>query len=240
VTGSRLLLATRSQDKLREIQRILDLGDAAELLTLDDAGIVETGDEDDLEAFATFEENALAKARHFASVSGLLTVADDSGLCVDALGGAPGVHSKRFSRRADLPGPALDDANNRLLLERLRDVAPPDRTAHYVCAIAVVTADGREEVFRGRCHGVILEEPRGHGGFGYDPLFFLPAEGATFGELMPDQKDRFSHRARAVRAAQPAIRLLIDEGRVGDRASAAVNPSDALPSTTVDGRSPPH
>ncbi|HEX2094720.1 MAG TPA: RdgB/HAM1 family non-canonical purine NTP pyrophosphatase [Longimicrobiaceae bacterium] len=196
-----LLVATRSAHKLREIRQILALYPEIEPIDLTDAGIPESPDEDAIEAFETFEENAMAKARFFATRSGLPVLADDSGLCVDALGGAPGVRSKRFSGRTDLKGAELDRANNALLLERLAGVSEEQRTARYVCAAAVVFPHGVEEVFRGTCEGIILTEPRGAGGFGYDPLFYLPDEGATFGEVAPERKDRVSHRGRAVRAA---------------------------------------
>lgn len=163
-------------------------------MSLDDAAIAETPEEDTLESAATFEENALAKARHFARVSGLPTVADDSGLEVDALGGRPGVHSKRWSERADLSGQALDDANNALLLERL--AGSPNRRARYVCVAAF--SDGVEEfVERGESRGAITNVARGAGGFGYDPYFESAELGRTFGEISLEEKSRVSHRARA-------------------------------------------
>jgi XTP/dITP diphosphohydrolase len=203
----RLLIATRSADKLREIRELFDaLGLELEPIDLIEAGVAPAPEEDDLEHFATFEENALAKARYFAERTGLPTLADDSGLWVDALGGAPGVHSKRFSGRADLSGAALDAANNQLLLERLHGVPAPERTARYRCAVALARPGGKELVFEGACEGLILEAPRGSGGFGYDPLFYLPSKGATFGELRPEEKNRLSHRARAVEAAAGRLR----------------------------------
>lgn len=212
-TGS-LLVATRSAGKIREIRRILREAGLAEptLLTLGDAGVVESPAEEEIEVFDTFEQNALAKARYFCRLSGLLTLADDSGLCVDALGGAPGVRSKRFSGRADLRGEQLDAANNARLLEALRGVRAADRAAHYVCVAALVAPTGDERLFRGTCDGVILPAPRGDGGFGYDPLFFLPEERATFGELPAERKNEISHRARAVRAAAASLPALDGEG----------------------------
>ncbi len=198
---TRLLAATRSADKLREIRQILAPYAALQVVDLHAAGIPESPDEDDVEAFDSFEENALAKARYFAARTPLPVLADDSGLCVDALGGAPGVRSKRFSGRTDLRGAELDRANNSLLLDRLRGVPDDDRTGRYVCAAALVLPGGAERVTIGTCEGVILTEPRGSGGFGYDPLFFLPEAGSTFGELSPGDKDRLSHRGGAVRAA---------------------------------------
>lgn len=166
-------------------------------MSLDDAGIPESKVEDALEAHLTFEENALAKARYFARLSGRPTLADDSGLAVEALGGRPGVLSKRWSGRDDLSGQALDDENNRLLLEALR--AASDRRAHYVCAAAFVDG-GRELVCRGEVHGRILAAPSGTGGFGYDPMFFADELGKTFGDATREEKATVSHRARAFAA----------------------------------------
>lgn len=164
---------------------------------LGEAGIAETADEEGLESGDTFEENALLKARHFHRRSGLPTVADDSGLEVVALGGAPGVRSKRWSGRPDLEGQALDDANNALLLERLAGHA--DRRARYVCAAALV--DGaRELVTRGEARGRITRSPRGAGGFGYDPYFESDELGRTFAELTLAEKGEVSHRGRAFAA----------------------------------------
>jgi XTP/dITP diphosphohydrolase len=165
-----------------------------DVVDLNAANIRETSDEDALETATTFEENALAKARHFHRVSGLPTVADDSGLEVAALGGAPGVFSKRWSARADLAGQALDDANNALLLDRLDDAE--NRRARYVCAAAYCDGDV-EVVERGETVGVIARAPRGNGGFGYDPYFESSDLGRTFGEASMEEKARVSHRARA-------------------------------------------
>lgn len=197
-----MLLATRSAGKLRELRPLL-LARGIGIIALDDAGIAESDAEDTLEVYASFEENALAKARYFARVSGRPTLADDSGLVVDALGGQPGVMSKRWSGRLDLTGQALDDENNRLLLERLRDTA--DRRAHYVCAAAY--ADGvRELVVRGEVHGRMLERARGAGGFGYDPYFLSDELGKSFGEATRDEKATVSHRARAFAALLDNLR----------------------------------
>lgn len=191
-----MLLATRSVGKVRELRPLL-LARGLDVISLDDAGIAESDVEDALEVFETFEENALAKARHFARISGRPTFADDSGLAVDALGGRPGVKSKRWSGRVDLSGQALDDENNRLLVEALRNTS--DRRAHYVCAAAFV--DGaRELVCRGEVHGRILEVPSGSGGFGYDPFFFSDELGKSFGDATREEKATVSHRARAFAA----------------------------------------
>ena len=142
---------------------------------------------------ATFEENAIKKALHYGPHADGLLFADDSGLEVEALGGAPGVYSARFS------GPhATDETNNRLLLQKLRGVA--NRKARFVCKIALVEGPRIVGVYRGAVEGVILDEPRGSGGFGYDPLFYCPAFGCTFGEATAEQKFSLSHRGQAVRA----------------------------------------
>jgi XTP/dITP diphosphohydrolase len=164
------------------------------MLSLDEAAIPERADEDALESEATFEQNAMAKARHFHRLSGLPTVADDSGLEVESLGGAPGVRSKRWSNRPDLVGQALDDENNALLLRRLG--ADGDRRARYVCAAAY--CDGEMEfIERGEVSGRITAAPRGSGGFGYDPYFESDELARTFGEVSMEEKARVSHRARA-------------------------------------------
>lgn len=206
----RVLVATRNAGKLREIRRVLAPFTGLEPIDLREAGIPESPDEDAVEAFDSFEENALAKARYFAVRSPLPVLADDSGLCVDALGGAPGVRSRRFSGREDLRGAELDRANNALLLDRLRGVARDERAGRYVCAAALVLPDGTERVSIGTCEGVILDAPRGSGGFGYDPLFLVPEADATFGELAPGDKDRLSHRGRAVRAAGEWLARALD------------------------------
>lgn len=205
---TRLVVATRSEHKLSEIRKMLDDIPGLDVVDLNDAGVEETEEEDAVEAHETFAENALAKARFFARRTGAAVLADDSGLCVDALGGAPGVRSKRFSGRTDVRGTALDRANNALLLATLEDVPAEQRTAHYTCAVAVVTPAGREAVFHGECYGRILSEPRGAGGFGYDPLFLSDDLGVTFAEADPEEKNRVSHRARAIAAAHEALREL--------------------------------
>ncbi len=149
---------------------------------------------------ATFEENAILKARHYGPHAPGILFADDSGLEVDALGGAPGVYSARYS------GPdATDEANNRLLLERLRGVE--DRTARFVCWIAMVEGERLLATYRGAVEGVILEAPRGSGGFGYDPLFYYPPFGCTFGEATDEQKLLVSHRGQALRGMLQAGRF---------------------------------
>ena len=197
-----LLLATRSAGKLRELLPLC-AARGIEALGLEAAGIVESRVEDELEMLDTFEGNALAKARHFFEQTGIPTAADDSGLVVPALGGQPGVKSKRWSGRPDLSGRALDEENNRLLIERLRGVA--DRRAYYVCAAAYVDGN-REIVRRGEVHGRIVDVPRGDQGFGYDPYFEADElNGRTFGEASREEKETVSHRARAFGALLDAI-----------------------------------
>jgi XTP/dITP diphosphohydrolase len=201
-----LLLATRSAGKLRELgPMIRDAGFVP--LTLDDLGIVSAPEEESIEAFDTFEENAMAKAKYFlARARGpgrrvvsppTAVLADDSGLEVTALGGAPGVRSKRYSGGA-LEGQALDDANNAKLLGALRGAT--DRRARYVCAAAIASGRGQWHA-RGSCDGVMVASPRGTDGFGYDPYFFSDELKKTFGEATRVEKEMVSHRARAVRAA---------------------------------------
>lgn len=211
----RLLLATRSAGKRRELEPMLR-AHGWDVVDLDAAGLSERPvEEDALEVAETFEENALAKARYFHALSGLPTMADDSGLSCDALGGAPGVLSKRWSARPELDGVALDAANNAMLLAALAGAAlsaevrraAATRAARYVCAAAFV--DGaREVVARGATMGWILEREVGTGGFGYDPLFYSDELGAPFGMVSREEKARVSHRARAVEA----LLRKVDEG----------------------------
>jgi len=179
-----LLFATRNAHKVEEVRALL-ANTGVTVRSLDDAAL----DVDPPETGATFEENALQKARFVHELTGLPCVADDSGLEVDALGGAPGVHSKRFSPEA------TDGANNRLLLERMQGVT--DRRARFRCVLALV-ADGVERTVDARCEGQLAEAPRGEHGFGYDPLF-LPDEapGRTMAELTLAEKNAISHRSRA-------------------------------------------
>lgn len=199
-----LLLATRSVGKLWELRPMFaDAGIG--IIDLDDAGVGERAEEEGLERYETFEENALAKARYFHRRSGgRPTVADDSGLEVVALGGLPGVRTKRWSGRSDLGGRALDAANNERLLRELRGVG--DRRARYVCVAAYVDAEC-ERVFRGESSGVILESARGSGGFGYDPLFLSDELGVTFAEAPREAKEAVSHRGRAFRQLVAALRV---------------------------------
>jgi XTP/dITP diphosphohydrolase len=192
-----LLVATRSAHKLGELKELIGLP-GTELLSLDEAGILEDPIEADLEVYDTFLENARAKAIYFQRATRMATIADDSGLCVDALQGGPGVRTKRFAPEDMARRYGRDEANNRFLLQKLSGIPPDGRGAHYRCAIAY--EDGQESfAVEGRVDGLISDEARGSGGFGYDPLFILPEHGRTFGELPPDVKAGISHRARAAR-----------------------------------------
>ena len=197
----RLVLASNNPGKLREFRQILSpLG--IELVPQSELGIAEAG-----EPHGTFVENALAKARHASSRSGLPAFADDSGICVAALGGAPGVHSARY---AGAPSAGRSDdrdaRNNRKLVEALADKA--DRRAHYACVIVLVrhAADPEPLIAEGRWQGVVIATPRGDGGFGYDPYFLLPELGRTAAELMPDEKNAISHRGQAMRRLVEMLR----------------------------------
>ena len=201
MTRPPILLATRSRGKLHELRPLfleagLDVYDPHEL------GIDERPEEEELERFDTFEENARAKAEFFHRLTGMPTVADDSGLEVMSLDGRPGVRSKRWSGRTELQGRALDEANNEHLLREL--VGVEDRTARYVCA-AVYRDPEREIVRVGEVRGRIVDEPLGTHGFGYDAYFVADEVGRTFGELTRSEKQGLSHRGRAVTSLVSAI-----------------------------------
>lgn len=192
---ARLVVASNNAGKLREIGQILaPLG--IELLPQATLGVAEAE-----EPHGTFVENALAKARHAARVTGLPALADDSGLCVAALGGEPGVHSARFAGE-----PKDDRRNNERLVTSLAGQA--DRSAYYACVMVLLRhADDPEPIIaHGRWRGTIVAEPRGDGGFGYDPYFFLPASGCTAAELPAERKNGISHRAQALAALFEQLR----------------------------------
>jgi XTP/dITP diphosphohydrolase len=201
----KLLVATRSSGKMNEIRRILAEFEGIEAIGLDDAGIVPDEAEDALEPYDTFEENARSKAEYFFARSALPTVADDSGIEVDALGGAPGVRSRRFAPGVELAGQAQDDANNRHLVQQLARVPAAQRTARYVCVAVLVDGHGAPLTTRGEASGIIVDEPRGSGGFGYDAHVLVPELGRTYAELTPAQKDARSHRGQAFRALAAAL-----------------------------------
>jgi len=203
----RLVLATANQHKLAELARIL----AAAAVGAELAGLGEfPGAPDVAETGATFAENALLKARAVARFTGLPAVADDSGLCADALNGMPGVLSARWAG-----GHGDDEGNLRLVLAQLADVPDARRGAHFACAAALVLPSGPEHVSEGTVHGRLIREPRGTNGFGYDPIFVPDASelppgdarlaGLTTAEMAPGAKDVISHRGRALRALAPVI-----------------------------------
>ncbi len=185
----RILIATTNLGKVKEIRDLVkDL--PVMFLALTDVGdvpdVVEDGD--------TFEENALKKARLIAEATGLATLADDSGLCIDALDGRPGVLSARYAGEN-----ATDEEKYLRVLEEMRNVPDDRRSARFVCALAIASPDGREKLFLGVCDGRITREPRGTGGFGYDPIFYYEEAGCTFAEIDRESKNRVSHRGRALR-----------------------------------------
>lgn len=195
----RLLVATTNKGKLAEYRAMLaDL--PCELVDLTAIGITEVVEE----TGATYAENARLKAVSYARMSGLITLADDSGLEVAALKGEPGVHSARFG------GEPTDVGRNRLLLEKLAGVPFHERLARFVCVIAIATPDGRVETVEGSAGGVIEFAPRGTGGFGYDPLFYLLDRGVTMAELPAEVKNQISHRAEALRKARSILLRRLD------------------------------
>jgi XTP/dITP diphosphohydrolase len=200
----KLLVATRSAGKQREARRLLEAA-GHEVVFPDEAGVPESPEEEALETAPSFEGNARRKAEYFARRTGLPTVADDSGLEVFALGGEPGVRSKRWGGAAG-GAAAVDAANNAELLRRLAGAPEAKRRARYRCVLAFLrTPDAVPEIFEGTCTGRILEEPAGQGGFGYDPLFHSDDLGASFGEASAEEKNRVSHRARAFAALLVAL-----------------------------------
>jgi XTP/dITP diphosphohydrolase len=194
---TRIFLASRNAKKLAEMERIIaEHLPGATVVGLDDVPVYDEPVEDE----PTFEGNALLKARAGFEVTGLPTVADDSGLCVDALNGMPGVLSARWSGP-----PKSDERNNRLLLDQLADVPDERRTAYFTCAVALVY-DGGELVVHGRMDGRVIREVRGDGGFGYDVLFVADDRpGVTTAELSREDKDAISHRGRALRELAPQL-----------------------------------
>ncbi|MBR2916764.1 MAG: XTP/dITP diphosphatase [Clostridia bacterium] len=182
------VLASQNKHKAVEIENIL--GEGFSIITMDETkakglDIIEDGE--------TFEENALIKARTVAKITNLPTIADDSGLCVEYLGGAPGVYTARYAGEG-----ATDDENIDKLLGALMGVPEEKRGAYFACAIAVVFPDGKEKTFFGKCDGRILEERRGANGFGYDPIFFVPEYNMSMAEIPMENKNKISHRSRAL------------------------------------------
>jgi XTP/dITP diphosphohydrolase len=200
----RLVLASRNEHKVGELRRILgDAGLAIDLVNLADfddvPDVAETG--------VTFAENALLKARAVRTATGVAAVGDDSGFCLDVLGGMPGVFSARWSgRHGD------DRANLELVLAQVADVPDAHLGASFVCAAALAGADGSEVVVEGRWRGRLVRSPRGSNGFGYDPIFVPEGQERTSAELSDDEKDAASHRGRALRALLPSIAALAAPG----------------------------
>lgn len=203
MTRPRLLIATANAGKVAEYRSLLD-GIECDLVSLAGAGI--QGDIE--ETGSTYEENARIKAVTCAQRSGLVTLADDSGLEVDALGGEPGVYSARYAGDN-----ATDEQRVAYLLSKLTGVPDTERGARFVCVIAIAMPEGDITFCHGECHGRIVHEPRGELGFGYDPAFFIPGLGKTVAELPPEVKNRVSHRGRAAAEARKVLRRFIDEGR---------------------------
>jgi XTP/dITP diphosphohydrolase len=200
----RVVLATGNENKVREIRQII--GDApVEFLSLNDFPDVKPAEEDG----STFEENALKKAIAVWDQTGLSALADDSGLEVDALDGAPGIVSARYAGE-----PVSYEANNKKLIEALRGVPEDKREARFVCVASLVTEKGKMILQRGEVKGVIIDEPRGSGGFGYDPIFYLPRLKKTMAELSEDEKNGLSHRAQAFKNIKEFIlRLCVPASR---------------------------
>jgi len=199
---TQILLASRNAKKLDELRRILA---TASLTGIDVVGLADVPPFPEApETGATFEENALAKARDAVTATGLITIAEDSGLAIDALNGMPGVLSARWS------GTHGDDqANNDLVLAQLADVPDDRRGAAFICAAALITPDGHETTVRGEWPGTITRKPRGTNGFGYDPIFIPDGDTRTSAELDPSEKDTHSHRARALHLLVPTLQSLI-------------------------------
>lgn len=195
----KLLIATTNKGKVKEIQALLD-GLDVELVTPKDLGLDIEIEEDG----ATYQENAAKKARAYSQASGLIALADDSGLEVDALGGQPGLHSARYSGQ-----PGATDADRRAFLLKKLEEKPRPWTAHFHATVAVAAPNGLVQFAEGNCWGEIIPEERGTGGFGYDPIFFLPEKNCTMAELSMDEKKRLSHRALAVQQALPILQKLI-------------------------------
>ena len=202
----RLFLATRNEGKLAEMRRILLAG--VEVVGLDAV----TPYDEPVEDRPTFEGNALLKARAGLAATGLPSVADDSGLCVDALNGMPGVLSARWSGPPLADKRGADARNNDLLLAQLADVPDERRGAYFACAVAFCHPDGTEAVVRGEMHGRVVREVRGSGGFGYDVLFCAEGHEMTTAELNPVEKDSVSHRGKALRAVAPLVAARLRSG----------------------------
>jgi len=204
LSKTEVVLATKNRGKVRDFADIFDQTGLSHRIALLDLSKF-PGFPDIPEDGETFSENALIKARAAAEFTGCITIADDSGIVVDALDGAPGVYSARFA------GPDADDrSNNERLLEMMKDVPEEKRTATFRAAVAIVTPEGREAVVVGECQGYIAAAPLGAGGFGYDPLFYYPPLKKTYGQMTDNEKNQISHRRRAVEACAAELLKLLD------------------------------
>jgi len=196
----KIIVATCNQDKIKEIREIL-AGDGIEYVSLEDEGLK---DIDIKEDGSTFEENAVIKAKTVSEATGLMVLADDSGLEVDYLGGAPGIYSARY-----MGEDTSYTIKNNHIIEELKDAEGDERSARFVCAMACVFPDGRVITTEGKVEGRIAYEEKGENGFGYDPIFYLPEKGCTTAQLKPEEKNAISHRGRALRAMH---KKLVEEG----------------------------
>ena len=201
IKPARLLVATNNRGKLREYAELLK-GLPFELTTLSERGITEEVEE----TGSSLKQNAIHKATTYAKLSGLTTMADDSGLEVDALGGEPGPLSRRYAGDN-----VSDKERNDYLLAKLRDVPREKRTARFRCIIAIAMPEGRAQVFEGECRGMIALEPKGGNGFGYDPVFYLPEFDKTIAELPAETKNQVSHRGQAARKAYKMLEQLAEK-----------------------------
>ena len=201
--AEKFVLATHNPGKLAEMKTILS-GLGVEAVSPAEAGV----EVDVEETGTTFAENAMLKAKAVCAAAGLPAIADDSGLCVNALNGGPGVYSARYG------GEGLDDAGRRrLLLQNLR--GQTTRAAHFTCAVACAFPNGDTLEAEGRCDGAIAFAPLGEGGFGYDPVFLIPEKGKTFGQIGPEEKSKISHRGKALAAFTEKLRAYLSKGEAG-------------------------
>lgn len=201
--AEKFVLATHNPGKLAEMKAILS-GLGVEVVSPAEAGV----EVDVEETGTTFAENAMLKAKAVCAAAGLPAIADDSGLCVNALNGGPGVYSARYG------GEGLDDAGRRrLLLQNLR--GQTTRAAHFTCAVACALPNGDTLEAEGRCDGAIAFAPLGEGGFGYDPVFLIPEKGKTFGQIGPEEKSKISHRGKALAAFAEKLRAYLSKGEAG-------------------------
>ena len=194
----KVIMATSNQDKVREIRQMLE-GTSIQIISLKEAGIHADIEENG----QSFEENAVIKAEAIRDLTGQMAIADDSGLEIDYLDGMPGIYSSRFMGE-DTPYPV----KNKAILEKLKDAEGEERSARFICAMAIAYPDQDTRVFTGVMEGRIAEEIAGEGGFGYDPIFFLPERGLTSAQLSPEEKNAISHRGKALRQAAAVLREL--------------------------------